>query len=302
MDAVGRLADEVVKALSTVTGDDRERLVDAIVGARRVFVFGVGRSGLVAQAFAVRLVQLGLHVYFVGDMTTPILAQGDLVLLVSNTGETMSVVKTATIARRLGCRVYSVTSDPDAPLAANSDDVLYVRPAGSHPDAPLGTLFEDSVLIFFDSLVPDLMRRLGADEEAMRGRHAIWVRSLAVGHQGAGDPLLPALDGVERQRLALRVRHGRERRSASEPPDVLGDVRVAHGASAVGGAVPSDGPLGPVFPGADSGDDRVSPAGVPAELADQPPAGRPLGVQGVRQRVGRGFVYKKLGHRDRALA
>ena len=41
--------------------------------------------------------------------------------------------------------------------------------------APLGTIFEDSVLLFLDSLVPELMKRMHVTENDMRRRHAIWV-------------------------------------------------------------------------------------------------------------------------------
>ena len=41
--------------------------------------------------------------------------------------------------------------------------------------APLGTIFEDATLLFFDCVVSELMRRTGNSEEDMRNRHAIWV-------------------------------------------------------------------------------------------------------------------------------
>lgn len=177
MDTAGFLSEQCRKLLSEVPPEKRSALVSDIVGAERVFVFGVGRSGLVAQTFAVRLVQLGLRVYFVGDMTTPIIGGKDLLILVSNTGETMSVVKTAQIAEKTGTRCVSVTSAERSALARSSDSVIIIGPgaSGSGDLAPLGTLFEDAALLFFDSLVPDLMRKLGVTEEDMRSNHAIWV-------------------------------------------------------------------------------------------------------------------------------
>ena len=41
--------------------------------------------------------------------------------------------------------------------------------------APLGTVFEDAVSIFFDSIVPCIMKKKGITEGDMRKRHAIWV-------------------------------------------------------------------------------------------------------------------------------
>lgn len=165
-------------ALAGISPADRARLTELILSSRRIFIFGSGRSGLIGQTFAVRLVQLGLHVYFVGDMTTPIIARDDLTILISNTGQTMSVVKTAQIAKRIGSHVVSVTAAPESGVAKAADTVILIRPPVSGESAalaPLGTVFEDATLLFFDCLVPDLMARLGVTEEDMRNRHAIWV-------------------------------------------------------------------------------------------------------------------------------
>jgi 6-phospho-3-hexuloisomerase len=40
---------------------------------------------------------------------------------------------------------------------------------------PLGTLFEDSTFLLFDSIVPIIMNKLGQSEASLRRRHAIWV-------------------------------------------------------------------------------------------------------------------------------
>ena len=78
------------------------------------------------QAFAVRLVQMGFDVHFVGDMTTPFVDERDLVIIVSNTGETMSAVQTANIVRRVGAQVVSVTSNPNSKLGHASNIILEV--------------------------------------------------------------------------------------------------------------------------------------------------------------------------------
>lgn len=166
------------RAVYSIPQDDWDALIDMIVSKDRIFVFGAGRSGLIGQLFAVRMVQMGLQVYFVGDMTTPIIGKGDLVLLISNTGDTVSVFTTAEIAKRMGSYVVSVTSDPKSRLAKVSDRTIVVKTvkdALSSELAPLGTIFEDTVLFFFDCLVPELMKKVGVKEEDMRRNHAIWV-------------------------------------------------------------------------------------------------------------------------------
>ncbi|NLL94780.1 MAG: SIS domain-containing protein [Thermoplasmatales archaeon] len=172
------LVGEISKSIASVTEEDQNGFVDLLLGKRKIFIYGSGRSGLVGQFFAVRLVQLGLDVHFVGDMTTPIIGKEDLTVLVSNTGETVSTVQTANIARRMGSHVVCVTSKKHSKLAHASNTVIHI-PVNGGPEAaeyaPLGTLFEDTVVLFFDSVVPCIMKKLGKTEADMRKRHAIWV-------------------------------------------------------------------------------------------------------------------------------
>ena len=157
---------------------DWNDLISLMISKKKIFVYGSGRSGLIGQLFSVRMVQLGLDVHFVGDMTTPIIGKDDLTILVSNTGQTLSVVKTAEIAKRIGSHVVSITSSASSKLAAASDTTIVLKIKKDEMDsklAPLGTIFEDTVLFFFDCIIPELMIRLNVTEEDMRRRHAIWV-------------------------------------------------------------------------------------------------------------------------------
>ena len=165
-------------AVYSIPQKDWDLLIDLIISKDKIFIYGSGRSGLIGQLFAVRLVQMGLKVHFVGDMTTPIISKNDLTILISNTGHTVSVVQTAEIARRIGSHVVAVTSSPSSKLAIVSDNSIVVKVKKdefSSELAPLGTIFEDTVLFFFDCIVPELMKRMDIKEDDMRKRHAIWV-------------------------------------------------------------------------------------------------------------------------------
>lgn len=169
---------EMQESLEKMDPAALDNAVSAILASKKIFIYGVGRSGLIGQAFAVRLVQLGFNVHFVGDMTTPIVGADDLVIIVSNTGETMSAVQTANIVRRVGARVISVTSNPNSKLGHASNIILEISLAKDEQKkryAPLGTIFEDASLVLFDSLVPIIMERMGQNEASLRRRHAIWV-------------------------------------------------------------------------------------------------------------------------------
>jgi 6-phospho-3-hexuloisomerase len=173
--------DYIVKSVQTTLESEIEntdKFVDLIIGSRKVFIYGVGRSGLIAKAFAIRLVQMGLEVFFVGETVTPIVEEGNLVIIVSYTGETMSAIQTANIVRRVGAKVVTVTANYHSKLAAASNIVIEIHPPKDDERkrlAPLGTLFEVATLIYLDGIVATLMEKLGQSEGAMRKRHAIWV-------------------------------------------------------------------------------------------------------------------------------
>ncbi len=175
---LGKILESCMSSVESVDAADKDRLIDLVFESRRVFVYGSGRSGLVGQLFAVRLVQLGFDVHFVGEMTTPILSKDALLILLSNTGKTSSVVQTADIAQRLGTKVVSLTARRDSELASKSDIVLAFdikTDDESKRVTPLGSAFESSAHLFFECVVCEIMERGGITEEDMRGRHAIWV-------------------------------------------------------------------------------------------------------------------------------
>ncbi len=175
---LGKILESCMGSVESVDPKGKDALIDLIFHRRRIFIYGSGRSGLVGQLFAVRLVQLGFDVHFVGEMTTPILSKDDLLILLSNTGKTNSVVQTAEIARRRGTKVVSLTAHEDSELAKTSDIVLKFdikTDKESMRITPLGSAFEDSAHLFFECLVCEIMERGGITEEDMRSRHAIWV-------------------------------------------------------------------------------------------------------------------------------
>ena len=176
-ETLSSLVKSIHGSAESVDADSLCDLVDLILSKKTIFIYGSGRSGLVGQYFAVRLVQLGLDVHFVGDMTTPIIGKDDLTLLISNTGETMSAVQTANISRRLGSHVVSVTAMKNSKLAHASNSIIYLNAPKATDGSilPLGTHFEDAAILMFDAIVPELMKRLCQSEDDMRKKHAIWV-------------------------------------------------------------------------------------------------------------------------------
>ncbi|MBU4202261.1 MAG: 6-phospho-3-hexuloisomerase [Candidatus Altiarchaeales archaeon] len=183
---------EVVKHVEEIVEGLNEKqiaaMIEAIESADRIFMMGAGRSGMASRAFAMRLVQLGLTAYVIGESVTPAMTDKDLLIAVSGSGETKSIVSAAKIAKGVGSKVLAVTSYPRSRLGRIADmrvaikgrtkidvekDHLKHQIIGTHSTlTPLGTLFEDTVMIFFDGIIAKLMSDLEKDEHEMKSRHA----------------------------------------------------------------------------------------------------------------------------------
>jgi 6-phospho-3-hexuloisomerase len=167
---------EVARTLSTVQEGDVQALLRALLNARSVFVFGAGRVGLAAQAFAMRLAQLGLRCVWVGDITMPPIGPGDLLLVCSGSGETATVRVVAELAVKRGADVATITRDPQASIGRLCR--VAVRLGGKTAigeetvvsQQPLVTLWEQALFLLLDGVVMLLMERLGQTSAAMKQR------------------------------------------------------------------------------------------------------------------------------------
>ena len=57
-DSLEYILDQIRGTVSSIDAESQTKLIDEIVKAKTVFIYGAGRSGLVGQLFAVRLVQI----------------------------------------------------------------------------------------------------------------------------------------------------------------------------------------------------------------------------------------------------
>ena len=172
-ESVEYIGNEVKKILAAIDENLVDKAIELFFEAKNIFVYGAGRSGLVAKAFAIRLVHLGFPTFVIGETITIPVKKNDLVILISGSGETIPVAMTAEIARRLGAKIISITANPDSHIARFADSPVILRANKKKADlAPLGTLFEASAWIFLDGLIAELMERKGENEESMKKRHA----------------------------------------------------------------------------------------------------------------------------------
>ena len=183
------IARHVMKTSDELDDSEIGDMIKLIRKSCRIFVIGAGRSGLAVRAFAMRLVQLGLTAYVVGETITPGMDKKDLLIAVSGSGETNSVVNATKIAKNIGVKVLAITSYPESSLGRISDYTVKIKGKtkidieknhlkhqieGVHSSlTPLGTMFEDTAQIFFDGVIAELMEKLGKKEKDMRRIHAL---------------------------------------------------------------------------------------------------------------------------------
>lgn len=157
-----------------------DRLVALILECPHVFTAAAGRSGLLLRCAAMRLMHMDRPAYVVGEIVTPAIAKGDLLLMVSGSGETGSLVSMAQKAKSLGARVAVITANSESALAGLAE--CTVKIAAPTPKAavdnfvpsaqPMGNLFEQGAFLLLDAVIMELMDRMGKTSDAMFRRHA----------------------------------------------------------------------------------------------------------------------------------
>ena len=175
-DSIDYIQMKINDILNSVSIDEINKVKDLFLKSERIFVYGAGRSGLVAKAFAIRLVHLGYQTFVIGETITGPVQKDDLVIIVSGSGETIPAVMTAEIAHNLGAKVISITGKKRSGIAKFADITLYIsascRDVERKKYAPLGTLFEATVWILLDGIIADLLENKNETEKDMRSRHA----------------------------------------------------------------------------------------------------------------------------------
>jgi 6-phospho-3-hexuloisomerase len=178
---IEKVISEITTCLHFVSGESLAQAGALIEGAPRIFVCGAGRSGLITRALGTRLMHLEKTVHVVGDPTTPGIQAGDLLVIGSGSGKTPTLLAIAQKAQSQGANFLLFTTKPASPLAQLATQYV-VLPAPSLDDAelgrdlntvqPMGTLFEQSLLILYDVIILWIMRRSGVSASQMRLRHA----------------------------------------------------------------------------------------------------------------------------------
>lgn len=154
---------------------DMDSLINLINQAKHIFLSGAGRSKLVAQSFANRLLHLGFSVSVVGEISSPRSQKGDLLIICSGSGETNSLVSLAKEAVDKEIKIALVTESSQSTIGDLSDTRIRIGNKSttySHFEQPMGTTFEQFAFLYFDNIVLNLCKLNNESFASMKSRHA----------------------------------------------------------------------------------------------------------------------------------
>jgi 6-phospho-3-hexuloisomerase len=169
---------EIQRVGEQLVENDIDLAIDAIAESRRICVFGCGREGLQIKGLAMRLFHLGRSVAVVGDMTTPAIGIGDLLIVTAGPGYFPTVAALANVAKTAGARVLTITAQPQSRLRelSNMTLVLPARTMAQKQNAgafqlPMGSVFEGALFVLFEVLILRLKDRLQISDDVMWANH-----------------------------------------------------------------------------------------------------------------------------------
>lgn len=180
-----RLKDLTRQAMADVTAvldAAVPRQVDAmaapILQAKRIALYGVGREGLMMKSLAMRLFHLGLDAHVIGDMTTPPVAKGDLLIVSAGPGEFSTVNALIGVSKAAGAATMCVTATPNGPAPQSVDHIVHLDAQTMANDQsaatsvlPMGSLYEAAQFLFFEIVILHLRDEMKLSPEAMRANH-----------------------------------------------------------------------------------------------------------------------------------
>lgn len=188
-DVVAKLAQDERQTLADTAGAldlaQLESSVSALATARRIDVYGVGASSLVAQDLAQKLLRIGLVAHAQADPHLAVtgavqLRAGDVALAVTHSGRTVDVIEALRAAFDHGATTIAVTGRPDGAVTHYADHVLTTSTARESELRPAAMSSRTSQLLVVDCLFIGVAQRtyesaapaLHASYQALAHRHS----------------------------------------------------------------------------------------------------------------------------------
>lgn len=167
-----------LRELNAAIGADFVAAIEAMVACKgHVVVIGMGKSGHIGNKISATLASTGTPAFFVhpgeashGDLG--MITSGDLVLAISNSGETEEVLTLLPLIKRMGVQLISMTGKPQSSLAKNSD--VHIDISVPEEACPLGlapTASTTATLVMGDAIAVTLLELRGFTKEDFAMSH-----------------------------------------------------------------------------------------------------------------------------------
>lgn len=151
------ILDEIREALKDLDYDTLWKMVAEIHGANRIFFHSVGRPYNNMKNFAMYLKHFGYKHHIIGDATCPAIKPGDILFIVSGTGETETDIRMAQKCKEIGdIKILLATAAEKSTLGDLADlQIRFNCPLpGVESDVksvqPIGSLFDECVIYGLD--------------------------------------------------------------------------------------------------------------------------------------------------------
>lgn len=172
--------EEVEKTLSAMKESDfaeaAQIIWDAQANGNRIHITGIGKPAHIAGYMASLMSSTGTPTYFLHGTeavhgSCGQLVPGDVVICISNSGETAEMKATAMAIRNNGCKVIGVTGNPESWLAKFSDTHLTAHidnEGGPLNRAPRASILSETLVLQGLSVILQEKRAITPQEYVMR--------------------------------------------------------------------------------------------------------------------------------------
>jgi 6-phospho-3-hexuloisomerase len=167
---VAELAGALERAAREVDWEAVERAAERVLAARKVLLFGAGRSRSIALALGQRLGHVGSDVALIGEAGNSRFTERDLLIVISGSGATPSALTTARLGREPGGgALLALTAQADSELARLADEVVRVPARSKLREeaslAPYTAPFDIATLAVGEALCKLVMEARGLTDE-----------------------------------------------------------------------------------------------------------------------------------------
>ncbi|GIN56235.1 RpiR family transcriptional regulator [Lederbergia ruris] len=172
----------IQNTLKTIQTRDLEQAGKEIIHSNKLYLFGVGASGFMAQQAQYRFMRLGLNAESATDshiiaMNCAVATKGDVVIGISTSGSTKDIVDALEIAKHNGAFIICITKHLKSPITKYGDIVLLT----STKESPLhGGAFSSSISQMH---VLDILTKYIEIQEKERSLNALKITAKAVSNK-----------------------------------------------------------------------------------------------------------------------